>query len=173
MELFSVSFPPPIEPPVMQIASRVSNGFYRVLYMALSDGTVIAMALIVDLKKTGAFHLDYFCVRPGLRGGGIGSLFFKEVVQYLAKERKYSMLTLEAKKELTTWYTRQGCFNFEVQSDEFGAFKWYMLMIPLCSMPVLKQRETSQPPARALRKNSITRVLKSGVKELKGVLNSI
>eukprot|EP01113_Clastostelium_recurvatum_P033907 TRINITY_DN4539_c0_g1_i2.p1 TRINITY_DN4539_c0_g1~~TRINITY_DN4539_c0_g1_i2.p1 ORF type:complete len:167 (-),score=42.96 TRINITY_DN4539_c0_g1_i2:30-530(-) len=107
------------------------NHFYRVFYMVDPKGVVVACALVVELAQTSSYHIDYFCVRPGMRGGGLGGRFFQRLVSYLEAESKFTMITLESELKMIPWYIKQGCLDWEVVSDTYGEQTWHLLMVPL------------------------------------------
>jgi len=131
LELYSSWFHAPVEPSADRILSRITQRFYRVLYVMHKTGVVVSCAFIVEHPQTGVYHLDYLCVRPGMCGGGLGSRFFKSIVKILSAESKYDLLTLESDRSLIPWYLKLGCLNLDVESDREGDFKWYLLVHPL------------------------------------------
>lgn len=131
LELYRVSFSSPAEPPYTQIDQLMHKGFYRLLVMFNEEGSVIACAYIIELPNNDVYHLDYFCVKPGSRGGGIGSKFFNGTVDFLKRERRYSYFTLESETQLVGYYHKLHCTDPHVQSDTFGDHTYYLLYMPL------------------------------------------
>jgi len=127
LELYRVSFSSPAEPPDTQIEKLMHKGFYRTLVMYNEEGLVIACAFVVELTHSAVYHVDYFCVRPGMRGGGIGSKFFKSMVEFFKREAKYSYITLESETRMVPYYLKLNCADMHVQSDSFGDDKYYLL----------------------------------------------
>jgi len=131
LELYSSWFHEPAEPPEHHILTRILQRFYRVFYIAHKAGVVVSCALVLEHSQSGVYHLDYLCVRPGMCGSGFGARFFKGIVRILGNEAKYDLLTLESQFHLIPWYVKQGCFNWDIESDRLGDDKWYLLMVPL------------------------------------------
>jgi len=131
LELYRVSFSSPAEPPYTQIDQLMRRGFYRLLVTFNEEGAVIACAYIIELSNSGVYHLDYFCVKPGSRGGGIGSKFFNGVAAFLKREHNHPYLTLESETSLVPYYLKQHCTDPHVQSDSHEDHKYYLLYLTL------------------------------------------
>lgn len=131
LELYRVSFSSPAEPSDTQIDQLMHKGFYRLLVTYNEEGAVLACAYIIELSNSDVYHLDYFCVKPGSRGGGIGAKFFHAVADFLKRERKHPYLTLEAETKLVPYYLKQNCTDPHVQSDSHEEHKYYLLYKPL------------------------------------------
>jgi len=117
----------------------MQKGFYRTLAMFNDDGLVIACAFVVELPQSDVYHVDYFCVRPGMRGGGIGSKFFNGMVDLFKSEAKYPYITLESETRMVPYYLKLKCVDIKVQSDSFGEDKYYLLFFRLvgeCANPI-------------------------------------
>jgi len=94
----------------------------------------MACAFVMELPNSDVYHLDYFCVHPGFRGGGIGSKFFNGMVDFFKQEHKYPFLTLESETNLVPYYTNKlHCIDPHVQSDTFEDHHYYLLYTPLSS----------------------------------------
>lgn len=139
LELYRASFSSPAEPPDIQIAKLMQKGFYRTLAMFNDEGLVIACAFAIELPQSDVYHVDYFCVRPGMRGGGIGSKFFNGMVDLFKNEAKYPYITLESETRMVPYYLKLKCVDMKVQSDSFGEDKYYLLFVSLvqeCANPI-------------------------------------
>jgi len=156
LELYRVSFASPAEPPDVQIERLMQKGFYRTLAMFNDEGLVIACAFVVELPQSDVYHVDYFCVRPGMRGGGIGSKFFNGMVEFFKGEAKYPYITLESETRMVPYYLKLNCVDMHVQSDSFGEDKYYLLFFRLSEGECVNPIE-----------NSLDKV----VVDLKGVLH--
>jgi len=126
-----MSFSCPAEPPERQIAKLMRFHFYRVLTMMDGDGLVVAAAFVLELRNTGVYHVDYLCVRPGLRGNGIGSQFLRAVIDFLQRDGKYDLVTLESETRMIPWYIKHGLLDLSVKSDMYEDLTWFLLTIPL------------------------------------------
>jgi len=131
LELYRVSFSSPAEPPDSQIEKLMQKGFYRTLVMYNEDGLVIACAFTIELPHSAVYHVDYFCVRPGMRGGGIGTKFFNAMVDFFKGDAKYPYITLESETRMVPYYLKLKCTDMQVPSDSFGDDKYYLLFFRL------------------------------------------
>jgi len=148
LELYTISFSCPAEPPERHIAKLMRCRFYRVFVMVNEDDVVIACAFVLELSKLGVYHIDYFCVRPGLRGNGVGTKFFQSLAEFFRQEGRFSLLTLESETRMIPYYLKQGCEDLCVQSDCYEDLKWYLLLKVLsCDLdPDLISSLTTTPP---------------------------
>lgn len=80
--------------PVRIIENTFAKGV-GLLFAALRDGRVDAMALAGPLREANAMLIDYIAVRPELRGQGLGTKLVEEIVR-TAREQGYDGLILEA-----------------------------------------------------------------------------
>lgn len=87
----------------------------------------------MELPQSDVYHVDYFCVRPGMRGGGIGSKFFNGMVDFFKSEVKYPYITLESETRMVPYYLKLNCVDMKVQSDSFGEDKYFLLFFRLVS----------------------------------------
>jgi len=166
LELYTISFACPAEPPERHIAKLMRCHFYRVFVMVNEEDVVIACAFVLELFKSGVYHVDYFCVRPGLRGNGVGTKFFQALAELFKLEGRFPLLTLESETRLVPYYLKQECTDLHVQSDHWEDKKWFLLVKPLtCDLPPDRVLEsfTTAPP-------SLQDVLHGVVIELKSVL---
>jgi len=131
LELYTLSFACPAEPPERHIAKLMRCHFYRVFVMINEEDVVIACAFVLELFKSGVCHVDYFCVRPGLRGNGVGTKFFQSLAEHIRQENRFSFLTLESETRLIPYYLKQACVDLHVQSDYYEDLKWFLLVKPL------------------------------------------
>jgi GNAT superfamily N-acetyltransferase len=127
LELYRLSFSSPAEPPDDQIERLMHKGFYRTLVMYNEEGLVIACAFTIELPCSSVYHVDYFAVRPGMRGGGIGTKFFNSMVDFFRNEAKYPCITLESETRMVPYYLKLKCTDMQVQSDSFGDDKYFLL----------------------------------------------
>eukprot|EP00026_Physarum_polycephalum_P014297 Phypoly_transcript_14795.p1 GENE.Phypoly_transcript_14795~~Phypoly_transcript_14795.p1 ORF type:complete len:158 (+),score=39.64 Phypoly_transcript_14795:408-881(+) len=123
----------------------MQKGFYRTLVMYNEEGLVIACAFTLELPSSSVYHVDYFCVRPGMRGGGIGTKFFNSMVEFFAHDAKYPYITLESATNMIPYYLKLKCTDMHVQSDEFGDDKYYLLYFRLSPPPSLAPSSESTP----------------------------
>ena len=63
---------------------------------------------MLELFTSGVYHVDYFCVRPGLRGNGVGTKFFQALAEHFRQEGRFSLLTLESETRMVPYYLKQG-----------------------------------------------------------------
>jgi len=131
LELYTLSFACPAEPPERHIAKLMRCHFYRVFVMCNEDGLVIACAFVLELVGSGVYHVDYFCVRPGLRGNGVGTKFFQALAEHFRREGRCDLLTLESETRMVPYYLKQACIDYGVQSDHYEELKWFLLVKPL------------------------------------------
>lgn len=131
LELYRLSFSSPAEPPYTHIDTLTQRGFYRLLGMFDEEGVVVACGYVIELSSSGVYHLDYFCVNPNCRGGGIGTKFFNGAVEFLKRDGKYPFLTLECDTKLVSYYTKLRCVNPRVQSDSYEDHTYYLMYAPL------------------------------------------
>lgn len=136
LELYTISFGSPAEPHERHIAKLMRCHFYRVFVMVNEDGIVIACAFVLELSKSQVYHVDYFCVRPGLRGNGVGTKFFQALADLFQQEGRFPFLTLESETRMVPYYLKQACVDLHIQSDHYEELKWFLLMKPLsCDLP--------------------------------------
>ncbi|EGG18413.1 adenylate cyclase domain-containing protein [Cavenderia fasciculata] len=147
LELYSQSFFTPCEPSERHISQLVQHHFYRVIVMEeesiAEDGTVssimvVACAFIIEIDEFRAYHLDYFCVHPSMRGNGVGGKFFHRLQDHLREDKikRYQLVTLESETKMVGWYLKQNAIHLNVESDhllEDGAElrTWWLLFVPL------------------------------------------
>ncbi|EGC31593.1 hypothetical protein DICPUDRAFT_156527 [Dictyostelium purpureum] len=136
LQLYSQSFFEPTEPSVNHIANLARSHFYRILIMEDENQKVLACAFIVEIHEYKCYHIDYLCVRPDSRGGGLGGKFFKQLSNYLRTEQRYLMITLESETKMVGWYLKQSCLHLNVMSDQFTdetgeTLYWWLLIVPL------------------------------------------
>lgn len=168
LELYKLSFSSPAEPPDRQIQRLMQKGFYRTLVMYNEEGLVIACAFTLELPSSSVYHVDYFCVRPGMRGGGIGTKFFNSMVEFFKNDAKFSYITLESETRMVPYYLKLKCTDMQVQSDSFGDDKYYLLYFAL--------RPSSDPapspsPSSALASSSFADGLAQVVVDVKTALH--
>jgi len=162
-----MSFACPAEPTERHIAKLMRCHFYRVFAMTNEEGLVIACAFVLELIKTGVCHLDYFCVRPGLRGNGVGTKFFHALVELFRAEGNFPFLTLESETRMIPYYLKQACVDLHVESDHYEELKWFLLVKPLiCDLPP-DIVETERSPSSG---SYVRNVLQEVVVDLKSVL---
>jgi len=167
LELYTLSFACPAEPTERHIAKLMRCHFYRVFVMTNEEDVVIACAFVLELIKTGVCHLDYFCVRPGLRGNGVGSKFFHALAEQFRAEGNFPFLTLESETRMIPYYLKQACLNLHVQSDHYEELKWFLLVKPLtCDLPP----DLSGADCTSTSVASVREVLEGVVVNLKTVL---
>lgn len=175
LELYTISFACPAEPPERHIAKLMRCHFYRVFVMVNEEDVVIACAFVLelfesfDLFKSGVYHVDYFCVRPGLRGNGVGTKFFQGLAELFRLEGRFPLLTLESETRMIPYYLKQACVDLRVQSDHWEDQTWFLLVKPLtCDLPpdlILMDSSVATQSAPDVRD-----VLRGVVVELKSVL---
>jgi len=172
LELYNISFGSPAEPPERHIAKLMRCKFYRVFAMVNEEGLVIACAFVLELFKSQVYHVDYFCVRPGLRGNGVGTKFFQALVVVFQQEGRFPFLTLESETRMVPYYLKQCCVDLHVQSDSYEDLKWFLMVKPLsCDLtPDLLSSDTFTPSPLFSSTPPMRDVLHGVVVELKNVL---
>ncbi|KAN0040502.1 hypothetical protein ACTA71_008839 [Dictyostelium dimigraforme] len=136
LEMYGQSFFEPTEPGKNHLHTLCNKGLYRMMVMEDDKGLVLACAFIVEVHAYKSYHMDYLAVRPGIRGGGLGGKFFKQLTTHLRNEQKYLIITFESEPKLVPWYLRMSCLHLNVISDqvtyEDGKTEfWWLLVVPL------------------------------------------
>ncbi|KAM9991940.1 hypothetical protein ACTFIZ_012601 [Dictyostelium cf. discoideum] len=136
LEMYGSSFFEPTEPGKNHLHVLCNRGLYRMMVMEDDKGLVLACAFIVEVHAYKSYHMDYLAVRPGIRGGGLGGKFFKQLTTHLRNEQKYLIITFESEPKLVPWYLRMSCLHLNVVSDQVTyengeTFFWWLLVVPL------------------------------------------
>ncbi|KAN0040909.1 hypothetical protein ACTFIV_003445 [Dictyostelium citrinum] len=136
LEMYGQSFFEPTEPGKNHLHTLCNRGLYRMMVMEDDKGLVLACAFIVEVHAYKSYHMDYLAVRPGIRGGGLGGKFFKQLTTHLRNEQKYLIITFESEPKLVPWYLRMSCLHLNVVSDQVTyengeTFFWWLLVVPL------------------------------------------
>ncbi|GAM20127.1 hypothetical protein SAMD00019534_033020 [Acytostelium subglobosum LB1] len=180
LQLYTLSFLSPYEPSERQIAKLVRSHFYRIIVMEDQNNLVVACAFVIEQHHSNTYHIDYLCVRPGMRGAGYGGKFFQYLMEFFRAERRYPMVTLESETKMVSWYLKQKVLHLHVQSDHVEqdgeTLRWWLLMFPLGDV---LQLDDDDVPNRLYITNDrdITEVtpakLAAIVKALKTMLNQL
>ncbi|EFA76377.1 C-terminal CASP domain-containing protein [Heterostelium album PN500] len=178
LQLYALSFLSPYEPSERQIARLVRSHFYRIIVMEDHNKLVVACAFIVEHHEYNTYHIDYLCVRPGMRGAGHGGKFFQQLMTYLRYEQRYPMVTLESETKMVGWYLKLKVLHLNVESDSVEqdgeTLRWWLLMVPLGDVINLQEGEDTPQQLIIVNSLSVTQVtqttLQSLVKGLKMLL---
>lgn len=92
--------------PITKIRSLLRIGSYQ-LFTARHAEQVLAMALIWVCARPAFVHLDYIAVRREWKGRGIGTAFYRWLIEHLGQlSPRAQLLTLEVEDELLGFYRR-------------------------------------------------------------------
>jgi len=92
--------------PVAKIRSLLRTGSYQ-LFVAQDAGRVVAMVLIWVCPQPAFIHLDYIAVKRERKGQGIGTAFYRWLIDRLGKlSPRARLLTLEVEDDLLGFYRR-------------------------------------------------------------------
>ena len=92
--------------PLAKIRSLLRSGSYQLL-VAQEAGHVLAMALIWVCTRPAFVHLDYLAVDPEWKGRGIGTAFYRWLLEHLEQlSPRARLLTLEVEDDLLNFYRR-------------------------------------------------------------------
>jgi GNAT superfamily N-acetyltransferase len=92
--------------PITKIRSLLRTGSYQ-LFAAQKAEQVPAMALIWVCARPAFVHLDYIAVNREWKGRGIGTAFYRWLIEHLDQvSPRAQLLTLEVEDELLGFYRR-------------------------------------------------------------------
>jgi GNAT superfamily N-acetyltransferase len=92
--------------PIAKIRSLLRTGSYQ-LFVGQDAGRVLAMALIWVCTRPAFVHLDYIAVRREWNGRGIGTTFYRWLIECVEKlSSRTQLLTLEVEDDLLGFYRR-------------------------------------------------------------------
>jgi|SRR6185369_1538625 GNAT superfamily N-acetyltransferase len=92
--------------PIAKVRSLLKTGSYQ-LFVAEEAGRILAMALLWGCTRPVFVHLDYIAVSQEWKGRGIGTAFYRWLVEHLETfAPRAQLLTLEVEDELLNFYRR-------------------------------------------------------------------
>ena len=92
--------------PITKIRALLRTGSYQ-LIVAQDAGRVPALALLWVSPQPAFVHLDYIAVKHEYKGGGIGTTFYRWLLEHLQElSPRARLLTLEVEDELLGFYRR-------------------------------------------------------------------
>lgn len=106
MQIYLTEFPGSSRLPVARIRHLLRTGSYR-LFVAQDTGRVLAMALVWVCARPALVHLDYIAVSQEWKGRGIGTAFYRWLVEHMGElSPRARLLTLEVEDDLIGFYRR-------------------------------------------------------------------
>ncbi len=108
MQIYLAEFPASSRLPVNRVRSLLKTGGYQ-LFVAQDQGTghVLALALIWLCARPAFVHLDYIAVKAERKGQGIGTAFYRWLVEHMqVLSSRAQLLTLEVEDDLVAFYRR-------------------------------------------------------------------
>ena len=92
--------------PISKIRALLRTGSYQ-LFTAQGAERVLAMALVWVCSRPAFVHLDYIAVGREWKGRGVGTAFYRWLVEHLGQlSPRAQLLTLEVEDELLGFYRR-------------------------------------------------------------------
>ena len=86
--IYDKSFPREERKPFFYIENALQRDHYHVFVMRRTSEQkeIIAFSLMPSLRTSNAMYIEYYAVASELRGQGIGSVLFRELVAYLKEK---------------------------------------------------------------------------------------
>jgi len=100
------------------VSEFVQAGKYKILALVdTNDRSVIGGAILGDIRGVhqDVIILEYFFVNPEKRGKGIGTNWFKTLVDYLKQHTGFKYMILECVQGLIGFYNRLGAVDTGIQ----------------------------------------------------------
>jgi ribosomal protein S18 acetylase RimI-like enzyme len=92
--------------PIAKVRSLLKTGSYQ-LFVAEEAGRILAMALLWGCTQPVFVHLDYIAVSRESKGRGIGTAFYRWLLEHLETfVPRAQLLTLEVEDDLLNFYRR-------------------------------------------------------------------
>ncbi|MGN1030123.1 MAG: GNAT family N-acetyltransferase [Butyricicoccaceae bacterium] len=114
--------------PLTMILDSIASGLYRV-YGLIEQDTCIAYATFLLERDSIWTLLDYFAVSPALRGSGVGTKFFRALMDenpatVLIEAEAVHCAENEADRRMRerriSFYEHCGCVSTEITTEVFG-----------------------------------------------------
>eukprot|EP01027_Heterolobosea_sp_BB2_P002841 GEZU01004260.1.p1 GENE.GEZU01004260.1~~GEZU01004260.1.p1 ORF type:complete len:295 (-),score=94.00 GEZU01004260.1:790-1674(-) len=142
LDLYWDTFASAFDVPTNLALKFLSQGRYRLFVIRDHEqlgGDVAACALVAVFPELDVVHLDYVCVSSKVRGGGLGSIMFKELVNTFRSEqrsssdesKKWIAMTLQCQPHLLAWYQKMGAIDAGLVDLEEDGKTFKFLQVPL------------------------------------------
>ena len=92
--------------PLVKVRTLLKTGSYQ-LFVTEDTRRVLAMALVWVCLRPAFVHLDYIAVSQEAKGQGIGTAFYRWLIEHMREfSPRAQLLTLEVEDELLGFYQR-------------------------------------------------------------------
>ncbi len=94
LAIYEAAFPLSEQIPRPKVEERIDRGIYQ-LWVGQRGEEVLFMAILYSLRDSDLMLLGYIATHPQARNQGIGSRFFKQVIERLQEGDHYLLLEVE------------------------------------------------------------------------------